>query len=81
MTVAGTVAHLHRDKWVVITSISQPTSAVQRLAELPGWKVVVVADKKTPANWSYPGVDFLSVSKQKGLDFATIEKVPWKSYG
>jgi hypothetical protein len=69
------------DKWVVITSIAYPTPAVTRLAGLPGWKVVVVADKKTPHDWSSPGVDFLSVEKQEKLDYRTTRLVPWNSYG
>lgn len=69
------------DKWVVITSIAYPTPAVTRLASLPGWKVVVVADKKTPRDWSSPGVDFLSVSQQEGLDYSISRLVPWNSYG
>jgi hypothetical protein len=70
-----------QDKWVVITSIAYPTPAVTRLASLPGWKVVVVADKKTPQDWASPGVDFLSVQQQDNLDYKTSRLVPWNSYG
>jgi hypothetical protein len=76
--------HAHprqHDKWVVITSVAEPTEAVRRLAELPGWKVVVVADQKTPEDWALQGVDFLSVAKQERLDYKIVEHIPWKNYG
>ncbi len=33
------------DNWIVVTTINQPTDAIRTLAQLPNWKVVVVADK------------------------------------
>jgi hypothetical protein len=33
------------DKWVVVTTINYPTDAIEALASIPGWRVVVVADK------------------------------------
>ena len=39
------------DKWIVVTTISSPTEDVKKLAAMDGWKVVVVGDTKTPADW------------------------------
>ena len=39
------------DKWIVLTTVSYPTEDVKRLAKIDGWKVVVVGDTKTPADW------------------------------
>ena len=39
------------DKWIIITTISSPTEDVKKLAAIKGWKVVVVGDAKTPADW------------------------------
>lgn len=39
------------DKWVVVTTINQPTKDVEYLSKMKGWKVVVVGDTKTPKNW------------------------------
>ena len=41
------------DKWIVVTSIAAPTSDVKLLSEIPGWKLLVVGDKKTPTSWRY----------------------------
>lgn len=42
------------DKWIVITSINSPTADVKKIAGIEGWKVVVVGDTKSPADWRYP---------------------------
>ena len=41
------------DKWIVVTSIAAPTSDVKLLSRIPGWKLLVVGDKKTPKSWRY----------------------------
>jgi len=52
-------------KFIVITSIFEPTSAVLQYSKLKDYHVVVAADKKTPASWSCDGVTFLSLIDQK----------------
>ena len=39
------------NSWIVITSVAPPTADVMYMASLPGWRVVVVGDEKTPVNW------------------------------
>lgn len=39
------------DKWIIVTSINPPTDDVKKLAAIEGWKVVIVGDTKTPADW------------------------------
>ena len=39
------------NKWIVVTTINSPTEDVKKLAAIDGWKVVVVGDTKTPADW------------------------------
>ena len=46
------VEEMH-EKWIVITTINAPTDDVKKLADIDGWKVVVVGDTKTPADWRY----------------------------
>ena len=41
------------DKWIVLTTVNSPTEDVKKLAGIEGWKVVVVGDTKTPADWRY----------------------------
>ena len=49
---APPVEEMH-EKWIVITTINAPTDDVKKLADIEGWKVVVVGDIKTPADWRY----------------------------
>ncbi len=39
------------DKWIVLTTISAPTDDVIKLSKVKDWKLIVVADKKTPEPW------------------------------
>ena len=38
-------------KWGVVTTIFDPTLAIKRMASLPSWCLVVVADTKTPVDY------------------------------
>ena len=39
------------EKWIVVTSVALPTEQVKNLSKIKGWKLIVVADTKTPTNW------------------------------
>lgn len=68
------------NKFVVITSIHSPTETVKLLSHWQGWKIVVIGDKKTPTDWQYDNVDYLSVARQSELfgDFASA--LPFNRY-
>jgi hypothetical protein len=67
-------------RWIVITSIAPPTDAVKAWAALPGWKVVVVGDVKTPRDWSLPGVDFISYHNPLPSQKLLADVLPAKNY-
>lgn len=67
-------------KFIVITSIFEPTEAVKAFARQKHYKVVVVGDKKTPSNWQCNNVDFLSVEKQKEMGFKFEQYLPYDHY-
>lgn len=62
--------------FIVITSINHPTKAVLDFAQIPGWHVVVVGDKKTPTNFWGEGIIYLSCKYQEKQPF----KLPWNNY-
>ncbi len=68
------------DKWIVVTTINYPTKAIQTLSECNNWQVVVVADKKTPVDWSMKNVIFLDVETQKNLPYQICKYLPWNHY-
>ena len=67
-------------KSIVITSIFPPTEAVRAFAQLPGHRVIVVGDKKTPPDWDCVGVEFLSVEEQEKSPHALARHLPFNHY-
>ena len=67
--------------FIVITSIFAPTEAVNKFATLSGYQLIVAGDKKSPAQWSAPGVSYLSVADQEAQGFSLSGKLPFNHYG
>lgn len=61
-------------KFVVITSINEPTEAMRQFAKWKGWQTIVVGDSKTPQPWDCDGVKYLDLEEQNDLfgNFAQI---------
>ncbi|EPB71896.1 hypothetical protein ANCCEY_09021 [Ancylostoma ceylanicum] len=60
-------------KWIVVTTVQEPTKDIKRLSRIPGWTLVVVGDTKTPKNWSLEGVHYLSVEHQQRCGELTLD--------
>lgn len=71
----------NHDKWIVITTINDPTDQVRKLAATKsGWKVVVVGDLATPPDWAWKNCVYLSPQKQKELGYSVVDRIPWNFY-
>ncbi|KAF8950051.1 hypothetical protein BGZ52_003934 [Haplosporangium bisporale] len=68
------------ENWIVVTTINQPTDAMDLLCNLEGWNVVVVADTKSPTDWTCGSCVYLSVEDQKCLSYGIVEVIPYKAY-
>ncbi|EKD94592.1 MAG: hypothetical protein ACD_26C00029G0002 [uncultured bacterium] len=68
------------DKWIVITSIQYPTAQVKKLAQIEGWHLLVVGDKKTPKDWSLENCEYLSPERQLSLGYELAKLLPWNHY-
>lgn len=68
------------NKFIVITSIFQPSEAVKKFALLHDWQLVVVGDKKTPADWQCDNVVYLGPEDQEKLGFEITKVLPWNHY-
>lgn len=68
------------DKWIVVTTIHPPSLALKKLASLKDWHLVVVGDKKTPENWQLENCEFLSLEKQRSLNYEIIQFLPENHY-
>lgn len=64
------------DKWIVITTVAYATNAIVAMAAESDWRVVVVANSKTPTDWNHTNCDFLSIEKQKELAYEINTLVP-----
>jgi len=62
---------------VVITTIHEPTPAVTAFSRMPGHRVVVAGDRKTPADWSCPPAVFLGADASTGV---LASALPWNHY-
>lgn len=73
------------DKWAVVTTIFEPSKAAMQLANLKGWCLCIVGDKKGPMEYEVGGdgesVVFLSASKQEDLPYHMGKLLPWNHFG
>ena len=69
-------------KYLIITTINPANiGSIEMLSDsLSGWEIVVVGDKKTPNNWSYPGVKFISTDEQLEIFPGFADATPFNSY-
>ena len=67
----------------VVTTIQNPTNALRELANMSrsrGEPLFIIADKKTPLEFSLSGTNFLSVTDQAELPYSILRHIPWNSY-
>lgn len=68
-------------KFIVITSIFNPTEAVEAFSKLKDHHLVVAGDKKTPAGWKYDNCTYLDINTQKQLASSLADAIPYNHYG
>jgi hypothetical protein len=68
-------------KFIIITSIFKPTEAIEAFSKLKDYNLVVVGDKKTPADWRYDNCTYLNVDAQIALSSSLANAIPFNHYG
>ena len=68
-------------KSIVITSIFPPSQAVKAFARQDGWNLIVVGDRKSPHDWQWKNVTYLSPTRQTQLGYRLTKRLPWNHYG
>lgn len=63
-----------KNKFIVITTINEPTEAIFEFCKWEDWQVIVVGDRKTPVDWKCDGAIYLSIEKQYD-DFGDFARV------
>ena len=66
--------------YIVITSIFHPTEAVREFSRRPGYKLLVIGDAKSPADWVSEGVEFVDLEQQSRLPYRLVEHLPRNHY-
>lgn len=51
-------------KYIVCTTINEPTEALKKFADLPDWELIVVADKSTPMDYTTLNCEFMTCEFQ-----------------
>ncbi len=67
-------------KYIVITSIFNPSEAVFSFSKMKNYQLIVVGDLKTPKDWSCNNVDYLSLKQQETCDFTLAKLLPHNHY-
>jgi hypothetical protein len=67
-------------KYIVITSIFNPTEAVIAFSKMEDYQLIVVGDKKTPADWHCNNVDYMSIAQQETLEYELSKILPYNHY-
>lgn len=67
-------------KSIVITSIFEPSIAIKKFSELKEYELIVIGDKKTPKEWTWQNVEYLSIDQQENLNFRILKTLPMNHY-
>ena len=65
---------------IVITTIFQPSKAVKAYACRKDHDLIVVGDRKTPANWACKGAEYLSIDRQSSVGPLLNSCLPFDHY-
>ena len=68
------------NKFIIITTIFNPTEAVIKFANLSEYRLIVVGDKKTPPKWNLDNCTYLSIDEQDKLNLRLSEYLPYNHY-
>ena len=64
-------------KVIVTTTINPPTEALRKFAALPDWQLVVIGDKKTPADFHIDGAIYVDPDEQEKYDPGLSDALGW----
>lgn len=65
------------EKYIVCTTINQPTPAIEKYDGLVGWKLIVVGDQKTPEPYKLKNGIYLSPRDQEKISQPLSDLIGW----
>lgn len=66
-------------KVIVTTTINPPTDAIRKYDAMPDWELVVIGDKKTPADYHLERGIYVTPEEQEKYDPELSELIGWNS--
>ena len=66
-----------QNKYIITTTINNPTEAIHKFDNMPDWKLIVVGDKKTPSNYNLTNGIYLSPEDQENHDKDLSDAIGW----
>jgi len=76
----SSIKKIKSSKWIIVTSINEPTLQINRLSSVDDFQLLVVADSKTNQAWSHKNTIFLNLADQNSLDYGILDEIPLNSY-
>ncbi|MFH0734325.1 MAG: STELLO glycosyltransferase family protein [bacterium] len=67
-------------KYIIITSIFEPSEAIKLFSTMQDYQLIVVGDKKSPKDWQCDNAIYLSVSDQNEMHFEILKNLPYNHY-
>ena len=74
------VANTTKEKWIVVTSINEPTEQIKFLANIDEFQLLVIGDRKTNMSWHWPNAIYLNIIEQETLGYKSFKTIPFNSY-
>ncbi|MDC3113103.1 hypothetical protein OA415_05925 [Pelagibacteraceae bacterium] len=66
-----------QNKYIITTTINNPTEAIHKFDNMSDWKLIVVGDKKTPLNYNLKNGIYLSPEDQENYDKDLSDAIGW----
>jgi hypothetical protein len=67
-------------KYIVITSINEPTEAIKKFSKFVDYELIVVGDQKSPKIYEQDNCKFMSIQDQAECGFLISEALPFNHY-
>ena len=65
------------NKYIITTTINNPTEAIHKFDQMQDWKLIVIGDKKTPSDYNLVNGIYLSPEDQENYDKDLSDAIGW----
>lgn len=69
------------NKFIVTTTIQNPTNAIEKFDSLKDWTLIVAGDLKTPKDYKLKNGIYISPQEQEQYNKKLSEAIGWNNHG